>query len=169
MVRTAAEYSANALQTLQPSGAVIFTNSPVQSENRLIFHRDESGVFRLASPSKIVNAYGGGWLYANRCCCCRRMPEALYQVSFSGNIGLPTGGTVGELSLGIAIDSVIDPSSTMISTPSAVETLDNVSTGIIVAVPAICGCESVSVVNSSDQQIVVQNANLLIEFIGIRS
>ena len=165
-----AEYSANAAQDLLTNGPVIFTNSPVLDTQGLIFHRDESGIFRLASPSKIVGNCGGNWnwLYG-KCNCCQSMPEALYEVGFHANIAIPTGGTVGEISMAIAIDGTVDPSSTMLVTPAAVGEFFNVGAGIIVAVPAICGCESISVINTSDQTITVQNANLLIEFVGIRN
>ena len=163
-----AEYSANAAQDILSNGSVIFTNSPVQDTQGLIFHRDESGIFRLASPSKIVGNCGGSWNWlCGKCNCCKVMPEALYEVEFHGNIAIPTGGTVGEISMAIAIDSVVDPSSTMIVTPAAVGEFANVGAAIIVAVPAICGCESISVVNTSDQTITAQNSNLLIEFLGI--
>ena len=165
-----AEYSANAAQNLLTNGPVIFTNSPVTDTQGLIFHRDESGIFRLASPSKIVGNCGGSWNWlCGNCSCCNSMPEALYEVTFHGNIAIPTGGTVGEISMALSIDGTADPSSTMIVTPAAVGEFWNVGASIIVAVPAICGCESVSVINTSDQAITVQNSNLLIEFIGIRS
>ena len=47
----AAEYSANAIQTVATGGSVIFTESPVPCNKGLIYHRDESGIFRLASPT----------------------------------------------------------------------------------------------------------------------
>ena len=44
-----AEYSANAAQTVQPGGSVIFTESPVPCNRGLVYHRDGSGIFRLAN------------------------------------------------------------------------------------------------------------------------
>ena len=156
-----AEYSANAAQNIAASGNAIFTETPILSSG-LIFHRDESGVFRLASPAKIIGKLYGG------CPCNRQLLEALYNVTFHGNIAIPTGGTVEEISLAIAIDGSVDPSSTMIVTPAAVGDFWNVGAEIIVAVPSICGCESVSVVNTSTQAITLQNANLTIEYVGIK-
>ena len=156
-----AEYSANAAQNIAASGNAIFTETPIPSGG-LIFHRDESGVFRLASPAKIIGKLYGG------CPCSRQLLEALYNVTFHGNIAIPTGGTVEEISLAIAIDGSVDPSSTMIVTPAAVGDFWNVGAEIIVAVPSICGCESVSVVNTSTQPITLQNANLTIEYVGIK-
>ena len=156
-----AEFSANAVQTVAQNDTVIFTESPVPSGRGYIFHRDGSGLFRLASPSRIAGRLYGG------CCCSRSILEALYQVAFHANIAIPEGGTVGAISLAVAIDGIVDPSSTMIITPAAVEQFGNVGAEIIVAVPAICGCEAVSIVNTSTQNINVQNANLIISYNGI--
>lgn len=158
-----AEYSANASQVVASNQPVIFTESPVPSKG-LIFHRDESGIFRLASPS-LIDPYG---VYGSTRSCCCNTPEAMYLISFHANIALPTGATPGPISLAIAIDGEIDPSSTMISTPAAAEAFDNVGAEIIVAVPFICRCSSISVRNTSSVDITVQNANLVISYQGIR-
>lgn len=160
-----AEYSANAVQTVGANQPIIFTESPVPCNRGLIFHRDESGVFRLASPS-VIGGYNAGWGWG--CSCCNQMPESHYLVSFHANIAVPTGGTVGPISLALAIDGTVDPSSTMIVTPAAVEEYFNVGAGIIVSIPAICRCGSVSVINTSTEDVLVQNANLLIAYQGIR-
>lgn len=155
----AAEYSANAVQTVASNGSVIFTENPVRSRG-LIYHRDESGLFRLASPS-VLGSIGRG------CCCCG-MPTANYEVAFHANISIPEGGTVEAISLALVIDGEVDPSSIMTVTPAAVSELWNVGADIIVAVPWICRCASVSVRNVSTQAIEVQNANLVFDFNGIR-
>ncbi len=95
------------------------------------------------------------------------MPRARYIVNFGGNIQVPTGGTVEAISMAIAIDGEIDPSSIMTFTPAAVEQLGNISTQVIVEVPAICMCASVSVRNVSAQDIQLQNANMTIVFDGV--
>lgn len=154
----AAEFSANLSQNVAANGSVIFTESPVPCGKGLIYHRDESGIFRLASPS-VVGVYGRG--------CCGKMPFADYLVSYSGNIAVPTGGTAEEISLALTIDGEIDPSSTMIFTPAAVGDFGNVSTQIVVAVPWICRCASVSVKNTSVQMITVQNSNITFVYRGI--
>lgn len=158
----AAEYSANALQTVQPSASLIFTESPVPCAKGLVYHRDESGIFRLASPG-LINGRRG---YGCGCSCCG-MPNANYQVNFHANIGIPTGGTVGAISLALAIDGEIDPSSIMTVTPAAVEEFFNVGASIIVSVPWICRCGSVSVRNVSTQAVDVQNANITFDYTGI--
>ena len=147
----AAEYSANAIQTVEPGASVVFTESPVPCNRGLVYHRDESGLFRLAN--RFLNRMGG--------CCCRR--NSNYQVAFHANIQIPIGGTVEEISLALAIDGEIDPSSQMIITPAAVEQFGNVGAEIIVSVPYICRCSSVSVRNTSTQAIQVQNANIVFE------
>ena len=143
----AAEYSANAIQTVEPGGSVIFTETPVPCNRGLIFHRDESGLFRLAN--RFITNY----------CGCRRGTN--YQVGFHANIQIPTGGTAGEISLAVFIDGEEDPSSLMITTPAAVEEFSNVGAEIIVTVPWICRCSTVSVRNTSTQAIQVQNANIV--------
>ena len=160
----AAEYSANALQTVQANGGVIFSETPVPCNRGMIFHRDESTLFRLASPRVM------GVSCQRCCCCCGNFPEALYNVAFHGNIAVPAdpAGSVEEIQLAIAIDGEIDPSSIMRFTPAAVGVFGNVGAGIIVAVPCICGCSTVSVRNISTQPIDVQNANIVFDFAGIR-
>lgn len=159
----AAEFSANATQVVQINQPVIFTESPVPCNRGLVFHRDESGIFLLANNAPSSN---------NCSCGCRKIYETLYQVEFHGNISVPTdpAGTVEPISLAITINGETDPSSIMtVTVPLVSDTFgDNVSTSIIVAVPSLCGCESVSVRNISTQAINVTNANLVITYIGNR-
>lgn len=143
----AAEYSANAIQQVAVNGSVIFTESPVPCNRGLVYHRDDSGLFRLANR------------FLNACGCCRRNTN--YLVAFHANIQIPEGGTVSPISLAIAIDGEIDPSSQMIITPAAAEQFGNVGAEVIVSVPWICRCSTVSVRNTSDQAIEVQNANIV--------
>jgi hypothetical protein len=83
-------------------------------------------------------------------------------VSFGGNIAIPTGGTVEAISIALAIDGEGLASSTLIVTPAAVEEYFNVFGAMFVDVPKGC-CLTVSVRNVSEQSILVQNANLIIE------
>lgn len=158
----AAEYSANAVQTVPANGSVIFSESPVPCRKGMIFHRDESGLFRLASPRTM------GVSCCRQCCCCG-FPESAYEVAFHANIAVPEdpAGTVEEIQLAIAIDGEVDPSSIMSFTPAAVGDFGNVGADIIVSVPCICGCSSVSVRNISTQPIEVRNANIVFDFVGI--
>lgn len=145
-----AEYSANAVQTVNPGESIVFTDSPVPCDRGFVRHRDETGSFLLS-----------GYIPSNNCnCACNRKKSAIYLVDFGANIAVPTGQTVGEISVAITIDGTTVPSSTMIVTPAAVEEYFNVSRAINVAVWRGC-CETVSITNTSDIPILVQNANVL--------
>ena len=93
--------------------------------------------------------------------CWRR--KSNYLITFNANIAIPTGGTVEPISLALAIDGEVDPSSTMIFTPAAVGDFGNVGMDVIVQVPFVCNCSSISIRNTSNQAITVQNANLVID------
>lgn len=148
-----AEYSANAAQLVQPGGSVIFTESPVPCNRGLVYHRDGSGIFRLANRFFRQNVMN----------CWRRNTN--YEVAFHANIAIPEGQTVPEegIQLSVAIDGEVDPSSTMISDVTTVETYDNVGADVIVTVPCVCGCSSVSIRNTSSIPILVQNANVIFD------
>lgn len=150
-----AEYSANAVQTVPVGGSVIFTESPVPCNRGLIYHRDDSGIFQLANR----------WFRQNILNCWRRNTN--YEVAFHANIAVPEGETVPTspegISLAIFIDGSEDPSSTMITTPTVVDTYDSVGTDIIVTVPCMCSCSSVSVRNTSTIPINIQNANIIFD------
>ena len=88
--------------------------------------------------------------------------RARFKVTFGGNIAIPTGGTVEEISLAIAINGEAVGPATMIETPAAVTEFSNVSSSVYLDVPSGC-CTQVSVKNLSTQTIGVQNANLIIE------
>jgi len=154
----AAEFSANLDQSVASNAPILFTESPVPCNRGLVFHNDGSGIFRLSS-------IGATTPFRN---CCGEMPMAQYLVEFHCNLAITTGGTVEEIQVGIAVDGEIDPSSIMRITPAAVEEFQNVGTSIIVSVPAICRCSSVSVRNISTQSVDVENANILIDRITRR-
>lgn len=99
----AAEYSANAAQVVPANSSVIFTESPVPCRRGLIYHRDDSGLFRLANRFFRQNVMLGWGRNTN------------YEVAFHANIFVPTepAGTVEPISLAIAIDGEVDPSSIM--------------------------------------------------------
>lgn len=82
-----------------------------------------------------------------------------YLVTFFGNIAVPTGQTIGEISVGIARDGEIIPGTIMRVTPAAVNQYFNVSVQTYVDVYCNC-CEDVSVENNSTIPINVQDANL---------
>lgn len=136
-----AEYTANAIQTVATNQDILFSDTAVNG-NCSIIHREGSGLVTLRGIT-------------NQC-------RARYKVFFGGNIAIPTGGTVGEISLAIAINGEAVGPATMIITPAAVEEFGNVSSSVFIDVPNGC-CTTVSVTNISDQAINVQNANLIVE------
>lgn len=135
------EITANAIQTVPVNANVIFTDTVVCG-NCSITHREGSGLITLRGLT-------------NQC-------RARFRVSFGGNIAIPADGTVGPISLAIAIDGEPVATTTMISTPAAVEEFNNVFSAIFLNVPRGC-CSQISVRNTSDQPIDVQNANLIVE------
>lgn len=145
-----AEYSANAVQTVNPGETIIFTDSPVPCNRGFVRFREGTGNFLLS-----------GWIPQNQNVCrCRRAKSALYLIDFGANIAVPTGETVGEISVAITIDGATIPSSQMIVTPAAVEEYFNVSRAINAQIWNGC-CESIAVRNTSEIPILVQNANII--------
>lgn len=135
-----AEYTAAALQNVAVNQNVLFTETPVCGSNCIV-HRAGSGLVTIKGNT-------------NQC-------RARYRVFFSGNIAIPTGGTVAPIALAIAIDGEPVSASAMIQTPAAVGALNNVASEIYVDAPRGC-CQTVSVKNISTQAINVQNANLVV-------
>jgi hypothetical protein len=146
-----AEYSNVAQQTVNPGEAIVFTNSPVPCDRGLVKHRDDTGAFLLVG---YVPNRGG-------CPCRNRNQSANYLVDFGANIAIPTGGTVGEISVALAIDGTTLPASIMSVTPAAVNEFFNVSRAIHASVFRGC-CQTVTIRNISDQPILVEDANVII-------
>ena len=82
-----------------------------------------------------------------------------YLVSFAGNIAVPTGETVGEVSLALTYDGAVLGGSTMRATPAAVEEYFNVSTQHYVDVYCSC-CVNVAVENTGTIPVLVDNPNI---------
>ena len=135
------EIIANALQTVPANQNVYFTDT-VTCGSMSISHRDDSGLVTLRGLT-------------NQC-------RARFKVSFGGNIGLPADGTVGPISLAIAIDGEAVRATTMTVTPAAVEEFFNVFSAVFVDVPRGC-CVTISVRNISEVPVDVVNANLIVE------
>ena len=135
------ELTAIALQTVATNQNVLFTETAVGSNNAM-YHREGSGLVTLRATS------------ASQC-------RARFKISFGGNVAIPTGGTVGPISLAIAINGEAIDSTTMISTPAAVEEFNNVATAVYLDVPAGC-CSQIGVRNTSEIPVNVQNANLIV-------
>lgn len=156
----AAEYSIITPQTVQPNQPAVFLDSPCPCAEGFIFKKS-GGVFLLANNAPATSACSCG-------CSCRRIYTTNYEVEVHANIEIPTGGTVEEIQLALAVDGVVDPASIMSFTPAAVETAGNVGTSIIVSVPSICGCDSLAVVNASTQPITINNASLVFDYAGVQ-
>ena len=135
------EIIANAVQTVPANQNVYFTDTVVNG-NYSIGHRDDSGLVTLRGVT-------------NQC-------RARFKVSFGGNIAVPTGETVGPISLAIAINGEPVRVSTMTVTPAAVEQFFNVSGAVYIDVANNC-CLNVSVQNISTIPVEVENANLIVE------
>lgn len=135
------EITANALQTVNENQNVLFTDT-VTCGNCSITHRDGSGLVTLRGLT-------------NQC-------RARFKVSFGGNIGIPTGGTVEAISIAISLDGEAVATTTMTVVPAAVENYWNVFSTIFIDVPRNC-CSTIGVKNISTQPIEVQNANLIVE------
>lgn len=138
-----AEFISVPVQTVQPNQSVLLEDS-IPCNKGYIYHRNGSGVVTLRG---IVN---------NPCASFAR-----YQVTFNGNIAVPTGGTAGEISIDLTLSGGEIASSKAIVTPEAVEEYFNVTSTAIVTVPKGC-CFNVTVENTSDQAINVQNSNLVV-------
>lgn len=118
-----AEYLANAAQSVDLNQPIVFTASiPCNRGN--IVHEDETGIFILRGNT--TNCF------------------ARYQVTFNGNIAIPTGGTAGPIAIAIAANGEPRVTSRAIVTPAAVEEYNNVTSTAIITVPAGC-CYSLSV------------------------
>ena len=135
------ELTANALQTVEANQNILFTDTAIAGSCSII-HRAGSGLVTLRGIT-------------NQC-------RARFRVTFGGNVSLPTGGTLGPVSLAIAINGEPVATTTMISTPAALEEFNNVFSSIFLDVPAGC-CSQISVKNTTNQSIDVQNANLIVE------
>jgi hypothetical protein len=91
-------------------------------------------------------------------------------VTFNGNIALPEGADVGAISVALAIDGEPIPTSTATVTPAAVEEYFNVTSTAIITIPRGCcfnvSVENVSVGETTNPPILVQNANLVVNRIA---
>ena len=145
-----AEYLANALQTVALNAPIVFTAS-IPCPNGYVYHEDETGIFILKGRT-------------NNC-------FARYQLTFNGNIAIPTGGAVTPIAVAISVNGEERQASRAIFTPAAVDVFGNVTSTAIVTVPKGC-CFSVAVryvdattddaATTPTPLIEVQNANLVI-------
>ena len=137
-----AQFTANTLQNVNTNQNVLFTDVPVKG-NCLIIYREGSGLVTVNGTN-------------NSSC------KARYRVFFSGNISVPDGGTAGPISMAIALNGEPIASTIMTATPTSTESFFNVATSTILEIPCKC-CYQISVYNTTNQTLAVQNASLIIE------
>lgn len=159
-----AEFTKNDVQVVQPNQPVIL-NTSIACPRGCVLHRNESGIVTLRG---VVN---------NTSC----NSFARYQVTFNGNIAIPDGGTVGPISIALAIDgepiltsrAIVTPAATADNPPTQ-NNFFNVTSTAIITVPRCC-CVNISVENTSESAtpattpappILVQNANLTVSRIA---
>ena len=146
-----AEYVYNPIQLVQPNQNVLL-NGSIPCGKGYVYHREGSGLLTLRG---IVNNPTGCF--------------ARYQVTFNGNIAVPTDGTVGAIAIALAVAGEPIQTSRAIVTPAAVDEYFNVTSTAIITVPKGC-CTNISVENDSEgataadapTAINVQNANLTV-------
>ena len=150
----AAEYIANAVQTVALNSPVIFTAS-IPCTKGYVYHEDETGIF-------ILRGITSGQCYAT------------YRVTYNGNVAIPTGGAVTPVALSLVVLGESRPSSRAIYTPAAVDEYGNLTSTAIIKVPKGC-CFSLAVeyVQATDDPateptpfVNVQNSNLVIDRIA---
>lgn len=148
----ACEFLYNEVQAVTLNGPILF-NTSIPCTKGYVYHEGQTGNFILKGA---VNNPGACF--------------AQYQVTFNGNIAIPTSGTVGPIAIAITVNGEPRLTSRAIFTPVAVDEYGNVTSTAIVKVPKGC-CFSLSVdavPASADPTVVpapvtnVQNANLTI-------
>ena len=137
-----AEYTANAVQTVQANRNILFTDTPICNKNNSITHREGSGLINLRGIT-------------NQC-------RARFKITFGSNIAITEDGTAGPISVAIAINGEPIASTTMIVTPAAVSEYFNVNRSLYLDIPCGC-CSQISVTNTSTQDIDVQHASIIVE------
>lgn len=145
-----AEYLSNAVQNVALDNPILFTDS-IPCNKGYVYHEDGTGIFILKGCT-------------NNC-------FARYQVTFNGNIAIPTGGAITPISVSVSVLGEPRLTSRAIYTPAAVDEYGNVTSTALITVPKGC-CFSIAVryvdatetdaATTPTPSIEVQNANLVI-------
>lgn len=144
-----AEFLNNAVQSVALNQAATFDSS-IPCNRGFVLHEDETGSFILRGATP--NCF------------------ARYQVTFNGNIAIPTGGAVTPVAVAITVNGEPRLTSRAIFTPAAVDTYGNVTSTAIITVPRGC-CFTLSVryvaadedpATTPTPVIQMQNANLVV-------
>lgn len=141
-----AAYGNNTQQEVAPNSPTVFS-LVVEPYNRGLVR------FTPGSGSFLLNGWTP-WNDGCGCPCCSDNNDAEYNVQVKANIAIPTAGTAGPISMALAIDGSVVPLSQMIVTPAAVEEFFNIGVTMPINIFSNC-CQSVSLVNTSDQSILV--------------
>lgn len=137
-----AEFTSVATQTVAVGQNLPLTETAAKA-TACIVHRAGSGLVTLRG------------LTSGQC-------RARFKVSFGGNIAIPTGGTVGPVSVALSVGGEALNSATAIVTPAAVENYFNVFVAAFIEVPRDC-CLTVAVKNTGTQAVSIANSNLIVE------
>jgi len=151
-----AEFTKDEVQQVLPNQPITL-NTSIGCNKGYVYHRPGSGIVTLRGIT-------------NNC-------FARYRVTFNSNIAIPNGGTVGPISIALALDGEPILTSRAIVTPAAAadnpptqNNFFNVTSTAIISVPKGC-CFNISVENTSESAtpsttpapaILVQNANLTV-------
>lgn len=150
----AAEYLAVSAQEVALNAPIIFTAS-IPCTKGYVYHEDETGIF-------ILRGITNGQCFAT------------YQVTYNGNIAVPTDGDLTPIAVAITVNGEPRITSRAVFTPAAVDEYGNVTSTAIIKVPKGC-CFSVSVeyvtgvtdgVTVPTANINVLNSNLVIDRIA---
>ena len=123
------------VQTVAANGTVLFQNTRIRT-GCSVRHEQGSGRFVALKPG-------------------------VYEVTYSGNVSIPTGGTVAPIILDLIQDGEAVAGSRVLLTPTAVATPTTFSRTVLVKVFCDC-CVTLSVRNSGTDAINVQDANFVI-------
>ena len=137
-----AEFTSSAIQTVAAGGNLPLTETAVKGSSCVV-HREGAGIVTLRGLTN-------GQCFAR------------FKVSFGGNIAIPTGGTVGPVSVALAVSGESLTSATAIVTPAAVENYFNVFVAAFIEVPRGC-CVTLAVKNITTQAVSIANSNLIVE------
>ena len=154
-----AEFTKNEVQTVLPNQPVVL-NTTIGCPKGYVYHRNGSGIVTLRG--------------------CTNNSFARYQVTFNGNIAVPSTGEASPIAVALALDGEPLLTSRAIVTPADVaaeppttDNFFNVTSTAIISVPKGC-CFNVSVENVTEPTtpttpatpILVQNANVTVQRIA---
>lgn len=122
-----AEYiQSNASENVSLNSPITFDSS-IPCNRGYVIHENGTGIFILRG---VVN---------NPSAC-----KAQYQVTFNGNIAIPTDGAVTAIATGITVNGELRQASKAIFTPAAAGAFGNVTNTAIISVPRGC-CFTIAV------------------------